>query len=277
MNGLLFFPNLGKMRLDFSKVWKKRRIKMNGLLFPILTPAAISFAFAQSTASGKIIVLILFASSIGAWTVMVTKFIQLSLARKESAGFIAAFRAERQPTGLFVKRRRFPESPLNALYEEGCKAIANEFSLIGVNPDDLFMGALGENEHRRLEPHQIEAIRIVVDRTMADEALQLEDRMGVLATAVSACPFLGLLGTVWGVMEAFGGMATSGAAMLSAVAPGISGALLTTVVGLIVALPSSIGYNMLTSRIRRLSVQMDNFSQEFISSVQQHHSILGDG
>jgi biopolymer transport protein ExbB/TolQ len=100
--------------------------------------------------------------------------------------------------------------------------------------------------------------------------------MGVLATAVSACPFLGLLGTVWGVMDAFGGMATSGAAMLSAVAPGISGALLTTVVGLIVALPSSIGYNMLTSRIRRLAVQMDNFSQEFVASVQQHYSIFGD-
>jgi biopolymer transport protein ExbB/TolQ len=248
---------------------------MNGLL-PFFVTGAISFAFNQSTASGKLIVLILFASSIGAWTVMITKFIQLALARRSSAQFMTAFRAERLPVGLFIKQRRFSESPLNALYEAGCKAAANEFELIGINPDELFMGALGAGEYRRLEPHQIEAIRIVVDRTMADEALRLEDRMGVLATAVSACPFLGLLGTVWGVMDAFGGMATSGAAMLSAVAPGISGALLTTVVGLIVALPSSIGYNMLTSRIRRLSVQMDNFSQEFVASIQQHYSIFGD-
>jgi biopolymer transport protein ExbB/TolQ len=90
---------------------------------------------------------------------------------------------------------------------------------------------------------------------------------------VSASPFLGLLGTVWGVMEAFGGMAASGSAMLSAVAPGISGALLTTVVGLLVALPSAIGYNLLTNKIRRISVQMDNFAQEFISETQNAYVI----
>jgi biopolymer transport protein ExbB/TolQ len=84
---------------------------------------------------------------------------------------------------------------------------------------------------------------------------------------------LGLLGTVWGVMDAFAGMAESGSAALSAVAPGISGALLTTIVGLLVALPSMIGYNLLSSRIRSLSVQMDNFSQEFISAIQNAYVI----
>jgi len=93
---------------------------------------------------------------------------------------------------------------------------------------------------------------------------------------VSTGPFLGLLGTVWGVMEAFGAMANSGSALLSAVAPGIAGALLTTVVGLLVALPSSIGYNMLTTRIRRLAVQMDNFSQEFAADVQKQFSTLSE-
>ena len=93
--------------------------------------------------------------------------------------------------------------------------------------------------------------------------------MGTVANAVSTCPFLGLLGTVWGVMDAFGGMAVSGAATLSAVAPGISGALLTTIVGLLVAIPSAIGYNVLTNRIRKLHVQMDNFAQEFMSAVQR--------
>jgi biopolymer transport protein TolQ len=93
--------------------------------------------------------------------------------------------------------------------------------------------------------------------------------MGLLATAVSSAPFLGLLGTVWGVMDAFGGMAVKGSATLSAVAPGISAALLTTVVGLLVALPSAIGYNLLTNQIRRLTVQMDNFAQEFDSAVRR--------
>lgn len=248
---------------------------MNSLFLPLLMTGAVTFAFNESTASGKVIVLILLGSSVAVWTVMVTKFCQLAVARAASDRFLSAFRAERMSVGLYLKKRQYPESPLYMLYETGCKAVATEFSLIGVNPNELFAGAFGEGEYRRLETHQIEAVRNVIDRTMADEALKLEDRMGVLATAVSACPFLGLLGTVWGVMSAFGGMATSGAAMLSAVAPGISGALLTTVVGLLVALPSSIGYNMLTSRIRRLSVQMDNFSQEFAAAVQQQYSILG--
>jgi len=99
------------------------------------------------------------------------------------------------------------------------------------------------------------------------------DQMGMLATAVSAAPFLGLLGTVWGVMDAFSGMAESGSVALSAVAPGISGALLTTIVGLFVALPSMVGYNLLSGRIRRISVQMDNFAQEFISEVHNTYVI----
>ena len=100
--------------------------------------------------------------------------------------------------------------------------------------------------------------------------------MGLLATAVSAAPFLGLLGTVWGVMDAFSGMADSGSAALSAVAPGISGALLTTIIGLIVALPSMIGYNLLSSKIRHIAVQMDNFSQEFVSRISNENNFWED-
>ena len=131
------------------------------------------------------------------------------------------------------------------------------------------MGGLEISEKRHLTPRQCEGVRAAAERTVADRVLVLENNMGTVATAVSACPFLGLLGTVWGVMDAFGGMATAGSASLSAVAPGVAGALLTTVVGLLVALPSAVGYNMLTTRIRPLSVQLDNFAQEFTGSVQR--------
>ncbi len=226
---------------------------MNGLMMPMML-GNVLFTFTESTLPGKVIVLILFASSIGAWYVMATKMIQLSRARTGSDRFLGLFRDKPNP---FAQSRRIPESPLNSIYEAGCQAIETEGG-------------------QALTIHQIESVRSVVDRTMADEALELENQMGLLATAVSACPFLGLLGTVWGVMDAFGGMAASGAATLSAVAPGIAGALLTTVVGLLVALPSAIGYNLLTSRIRRLAVQMDNFSQEFIIAVQLHFGATGE-
>ncbi|QHI69225.1 MotA/TolQ/ExbB proton channel family protein [Tichowtungia aerotolerans] len=220
---------------------------MNGLLLPIFLGNVMEM-FNQSALPGKLIILLLFVSSVGVWYVMFTKMFQLSRARLGSERFLSLFRQKSNP---FEQGRRIPESPLNTIYEAGCAAISTQG-----NPP--------------LSVYQVEAVRAVVDRTMADEALLLEDGMGLLATAVSACPFLGLLGTVWGVMDAFGGMAASGAATLSAVAPGIAGALLTTVVGLLVALPSAIGYNLLTTRIRRLSVQMDNFVQEFGTAVQQH-------
>lgn len=243
---------------------------MSVLPLPALPLASIVLSFNQSTSSGKMIVLILFASSIGAWTVMITKFVQLSRARAASVRFLRAFRHEPDPAGLYLRRERMPETPLNTLYEAACGALGRELGPAGGSAADGFPDA------QPLAAHQIESIRAVLDRTLADEALRLEDRMGLLATAVSACPFLGLLGTVWGVMDSFGGMAISGAATLAAVAPGISGALLTTVIGLLVALPSSIGYNMLTSRIRYLAVQMDNFSQELLAALQQRFSAAGE-
>jgi biopolymer transport protein TolQ len=123
----------------------------------------------------------------------------------------------------------------------------------------------------KLSERHISSVKGAAERTVADQALLLENHMGLLATAASTAPFLGLLGTVWGVMESFGNMASSGPALLSDVAPGISGALLTTVVGLLVALPSSIGYNMLSDRIRRLTVLMDNFAQELVSDLERVH------
>ena len=106
-----------------------------------------------------------------------------------------------------------------------------------------------------------------MEREVSDQILILEEKIGLLATAVSVSPFFGLFGTVWGVMIAFCGVAAKGRADISALAPGVSGALLTTVVGLLVAIPSLIGYNLLTITIRKITVYMDNFVEEFIAKV----------
>lgn len=235
--------------------------------------ADIATSFWESTFPGKAIVIVLFLGSAWAWTIMITKAMQLKQADHTTAAFLAAFRTERNPTALFTKREEYRGSPLNTIYKAGCNALGGELQAHGIDPDDLLMGDLTSESHRRLRLSQLESLRAVVDRNVADEALGLEDQMGLLATAVSAAPFLGLLGTVWGVMDAFSGMAASGSAALSAVAPGISGALLTTIVGLLVALPSMIGYNMLSSKIRHISVQMDNFAQEFVSAIQNSYVI----
>jgi len=242
-------------------------------LLPSPVVAGVGFAIRQSNMAGKLIVLILFIGSIFAWSVMLTKMREMRLARIMSFRFLQAYRKESHPAALFLKRSRFEGSPLYVVYDHTSIALGTALEACGADPEELFMGGVG-SERRCMNDIQINAVRNVAERTMADQALLLENSMGLLATAASTAPFLGLLGTVWGVMEAFGGMAVTGTAMLSAVAPGISGALLTTVVGLLVALPSAVGYNMLSDQLRRMSVQMDNFTQELISGIEnQYHKL----
>jgi len=235
--------------------------------FPL---AGIVFALRQSNTPGKIIVAVLFIGSIFAWSVMLTKMKELRQAAVVSRVFLGAYRKEAHPAALFLKRQRYDESPLYSIYEKACTELGAVLEAEGTNPEDLFMGAVG-SAGRALSETQVGAVRNVAERTMADESLLLERSMGLLATATTTAPFLGLLGTVWGVMDAFGGMAVTGTAMLSAVAPGISGALLTTVVGLLVALPSAIGYNVLSDKIRWFSVEMSNFTDEVMSGVERHY------
>jgi len=235
-----------------------------------LPVAGIAYALRQSNTAGKVIVALLIMGSIFAWTLMVTKIRELRLAKRSSRRFLASYRNEAHPVALFLKRQKYPGSPLQEIYNKACMALGAALEARGANPDDLFMGGVGAHEGT-LSDTQISAVRNVAERTVADEAMLLENSMGFLATAVTTAPFLGLLGTVWGVMDSFGGMASGGGSTLSAVAPGISGALLTTVVGLCVALPSAIGYNMLSDSIRRMVVEMDNFSQEMLSDVERHY------
>ncbi len=233
--------------------------------------SGLIFALKESNMAGKIIVVILFVGSMMVWSIMVTKWRELNQADRVSRRFLSAYRKEAHPVALFLKRSKYDASPLYVVYEKTCLALGSALESRGADPDDLFMGAVGGTEGSRLEELHVGAIRNVAERNVADEALLLEDNMGLLATSTTTAPFLGLLGTVWGVMESFAGMANTGGALISAVAPGISGALLTTVVGLLVALPSAIGYNMLSDHIRKMTVMMDNFSQELVSDMERHY------
>lgn len=236
----------------------------------VLPLADMIMAFNTSNwLSGKLIVIVLVVASVFAWSVMVSKHRELKLAQDASERFLKAFRREKNPLALYVRRQAFEESPLYKVYEAGCSAVAGECGGGREEaPDNLLLADLHASR-LQLNLLQIEVVRRAAERTVDDQALRLENRMGFLMTAVSASPLLGLLGTVWGVLDSFGEMALKGSANLSAVAPGISGALLTTVVALLVALPSAIGYNALSGQIRKLSVQMDHFAQELLAEIQR--------
>ena len=237
-----------------------------------LPVAGVMFAFRESNWSGKGIVVLLFIGSIFVWSIMAAKAKELLAAKTQSTDFLDAYRRQKHPSAIFASQRQYPSSPLYAVYHSTCGVLRRELKSVATGKDGVKVG-VGSSASVSVDAAGLKAVSNMAERTVADQALLLESGMGLLATTTSTAPFLGLLGTVWGVMDSFSGMAMSGSAMLSAVAPGISGALLTTVVGLLVALPSSIGYNFLTGRIRRLVVQTDNFAQELVLDVERYHSI----
>ena len=213
----------------------------------------VLYAFERSDIVGQAIVVFLFVGSVFAWTIMIEKALALRKAKKATLEFARAFRGESSIDRLTALARGL-EGPVPTVFKQGVAKLAE------------FQGA-GRSGGRELSTVETEAVRSALERAVADQILQLEDRIGYLAIAVSSCPFFGLFGTVWGVMVAFCGMASKGRADIAAIAPGVSGALLTTVVGLLVAIPSLIGYNLLTNTIRQLTVQMDNFVEEFMARI----------
>ena len=234
----------------------------------ILAAGGISFAFEQATVAGKLVLAVLLIGSVFSWSVMITKIRVVRFARQQTARFRAAFRKDRQPLRLFESNARFPGSPLFNVYRAGCQEMA--FHLLGsTEVDETFRARLEVAD--KITPAQMGAVRVAMERAVGETALGLESQMILLATAVSGAPFLGLLGTVWGVMDAFTDVAVAGSANLTTLAPGVSGALITTVMSLCVAIPAMFGYNFLVTSIRSLIVEMDNFAAELASEFEHKY------
>jgi len=238
----------------------------------ILPQATISgtviYAFTTSDWFGRSVVLILVGGSVFAWSIMVSKWREMQRVMLESNRFLAAYRRENNPLMVFAQKRRY-SGPLASIYHRVCQAVASDVATTGES-EELFMSRLMTDDKFRLRQTDFNTACKVAERTTVDQSVILEANMGFLATVVTAAPFLGLLGTVWGVMDAFRAMAQTGSVMLSEVAPGISGALLTTVVGLLVALPSLIGYNLLNGQIQRIDILMENFAEEFTNDLERN-------
>ena len=228
----------------------------------------ILYAFTEATLEGKLVLATLFIASIFSWSVMVTKIRVVRIARRRNEEFLEQFRSDRNPLRIYESQLRFDGSPLYAIYRAGCRELT--FHLMGASDvDDTFWARLDIAE--RITPSQMRVVSTAMERAVGESALRLEAQMILLATAVSGAPFLGLLGTVWGVMDTFTGVALAGSASLQAMAPGVSGALITTVTGLLVAIPAMFGYNFLVTNIRSLIVQNDNFAAELASEFEHKY------
>jgi len=238
----------------------------------VLTPASATAAieaYSQSDIVGQGIVWLLFIGSVITWTIMVEKWLTLKRAKALSEKFVKDFRKEQFPLKLWNKNNKSID-PVSSVYKNGAASLIEFY---GISENECLEYGSEKCPVKKLTTAEIESVRSALERAVSDQILLIEDKIGMLATAVSVSPFCGLFGTVWGVMMAFCGLASQGRADISAIAPGVSGALLTTVVGLLVAIPSLIGYNFLTNTIRKITVYMDNFVEEFMAKIklEQHN------
>ncbi len=201
--------------------------------------------------------------SITSWAVILSKLVLLSRVQRANLSFLREFRESNHPLEMFQKREHHEFAAFYHIYHAACRELS--WYLLGEDePGDKF--AVRLQGAGRITPSQMSAVQNALERSVAEAALRLEERMGWAATALSAAPLLGLLGTVWGLLDVFSTM-TNTEATLAALAPGVTTALVTTVLGLLVACPSLLGYNGLVNRIRGMVVRLDNFASELSAAL----------
>jgi biopolymer transport protein TolQ len=222
----------------------------------------------EASLTGRVICVLLVCLSVASWVAMTKKFLDLRAARRANADFRAALLRSPHPLALFQEGDHHPLSPMFMAYFNGCREMA--FYLLGSDEVD---GSFSERLQKagRITTSEMAMVREAMDRCTHTAAVRLENGLGVVATALSGAPVLGLLGTVWGVMESFSGVVSLGEqAALGALAPGLASAMLTTIAGLIVAIPSMFGYNYLVGKIRDQLTRVEHFSAEFAAVLDRH-------
>jgi len=238
----------------------------------IILANGLLYAFTESTIEGKAILLVLFIASIFSWTVMVSKMRFLTHAKKQSRRFLTVFHRDRAPLRIYASEAEYEGSPFYDIYMAGCSELC--FQMLGdVEVDETFQARL--DTAPRISAAQMHAVTAAMERAVGESALRFESQMFVLSTVVAGAPFIGLLGTVWGIMDAFGGIARAGNANFTAMAPGIAGSLITTVIALLVAIPAMFGYNYLVVSIRSFVLQTENFAAELASEIEHRYVELG--
>jgi biopolymer transport protein TolQ len=208
---------------------------------------------------GQGVLLLLAGASAVSWAIIVNKALQLRRAERESTRFLAAFWQSKRLDAIYQAAEDLPASPLGAVFRAGYV----ELSKVTQRKE-------GEPSGMSDELGGIENVERALKRAAATEVTALERRVSFLGTTASAAPFVGLFGTVWGIMRAFHDIYRMGNANLATVARPISEALIATAVGLFAAIPAVVAYNFFVSRIRVLDGEMQNFSSDFLNIVRRH-------
>jgi biopolymer transport protein TolQ len=224
---------------------------------------ALSFAWNHLTKEGFCTILALLIVSIFSWTVIISKARQLIRARRTSKKFYEAYRATRDPMDIFRKNEEFDGAPAYELYRTGAEEadyhlknnpviIESVRSLVSGIATQAHTDMIARSITTKISHASFDSVRVAMERAASDEALALEKGMIILSTAVAGGPFIGLFGTVWGVMETFSGIGIANAASLN-------------------AMPAMFAYNYMVTTIRAITQELDSFSNEYATQLEHKY------
>lgn len=217
---------------------------------PIAQVSVWDLILTQSEPLPLAVMICLVVISVLSWTVILSKWKVFKAAAENNRQFLKEFRAAPDLVSVATGVRRHPLSPLVSLFEFGFEEVDRQVKRRGTLANKLAL-------ERSLQLGTSEAMA------------KLERSLNWLATAATVSPFIGLLGTVWGIIDAFASLGTSGGASLSAVGPGISEALVTTALGLFAAIPAAVAYNYFSHQLREMGARLDDFSLEFLNLAER--------
>lgn len=210
----------------------------------------------------KFVLLILLAASVISWAIIIYKVRHLRRIEAEGAALYDLFWEKKQFNQVLTLCKTYKATPLAAIFIAAYNEIAGQ--------------AKGQEQARpetvRLDRDDIDRLQRILRKTGSAEAAKLEYAVGFLATTGNTAPFIGLFGTVWGIMASFRSIGIKGSASLAAVAPGISEALVATAMGLVAAIPAVVGYNHIVTMLGRINTQMESFGSDLLNVIEKQSS-----
>jgi biopolymer transport protein TolQ len=228
---------------------------------PAAFSSGVTGLVAHSGFVARTVLLILLVFSLISWAIILYKGLVLHRAHAQSTTFLAVFRKSSKFSEVNSVCPQLRASPLVGVFQAG---------YLEVNQQVRGGGNAPPGAPSRPTVKSLDSLSRSLARAATVELTRIERRLSFLATTASVTPFIGLFGTVWGIMDAFGNIARMGSASLTVVAPGISEALVTTAMGLLAAIPSAVFYNFFSSRVRVLSATLDDFALEFLNIVERN-------
>jgi len=217
----------------------------------------------------KFVMLILFLFSITTWAIIFLKFRMLRKARDETDDFLELFYESRDIKKIYRSSDSLKLSPVARLFRAGYAEFTRFRKMQGGDPDGMSQAGTAAQSEYPLRSQQtlMDNLERALRKAQIDQNKRLEKALSFLATTGNTAPFIGLFGTVWGIMESFHSIGLKGSANLAVVAPGISEALVATAAGLAAAIPAVVAFNYFTQRVASLRAEMDIFATDFLSMV----------